>query len=86
MSRQVLLEACGRFHPAVIVNVTAPPHLLRERLGARGREGAGDVEARIARETPGFPERVPVIAIDNTSTIEAAGARFVSALRELLDS
>ncbi len=86
VSRQVLGEACRLFRPAIIVNVTAPPHLLRERLSARGREGAGDVEARIARETPGFPEGVTVVTIDNSSTIETAGARFVSVLREILRS
>jgi ribose 1,5-bisphosphokinase PhnN len=59
---------------------------LRRRLGARGREAPGDVEARIAREAPDFPAGVAVVTIVNDSTIELAEARFNAALLELLPS
>jgi phosphonate metabolism protein PhnN/1,5-bisphosphokinase (PRPP-forming) len=86
VSRRVLAEACRRFSPVTILNVTAPPHLLRRRLGARGREAPDDVETRIAREAPDFPEGVAVITIVNDSTIELAESRFSAALLELLPS
>jgi phosphonate metabolism protein PhnN/1,5-bisphosphokinase (PRPP-forming) len=86
VSRRVLAEACRRFSPVTIFNVTAPPHLLLHRLGVRGREAPGDVEARIAREAPDFPEGVAVVTIVNDSTIELAEARFSAALLQLLPS
>ena len=86
VSRRILAEACRRFNPVAIFSITAPPDLLLERLGARGREDAGDVEARVAREAPGFPAGVTVVTIVNASTLEAAGARFSSALLELVRS
>lgn len=86
VSRRILAEACGRFRPVTIFHVTAPPRLLAERLGARGREAPSDVGARIARAAPGLPEGVKVVAIENTMTIEVGGARFGRALLELLSS
>ena len=86
VSRHILAEACRRFSPAAIFNVTAPSRLLRQRLGARGREDVSEVDARIGREAPDFPQGVPVFTIVNDSTIEAAGSRFSRALLDLLQN
>ncbi|RZK75709.1 MAG: hypothetical protein EOO85_13195, partial [Pedobacter sp.] len=50
-SHAVLGEAQARFKLKVI-NVTAPPAVLAARLAGRGRESAGEINARLARSAP----------------------------------
>lgn len=49
-SRAYLPEAMSCYPGLVPVLITAPPDVLRERLLARGRESAADVERRLRRE------------------------------------
>ena len=49
VSRAVVAEAASRFRIGVI-EITAPPEILAERLAARGREDAADVARRLARD------------------------------------
>src|SRR6201996_9466805 len=54
-SRQHLERALERYPHAEIVHVEAEPHILAARLGARARESAEQIAARLAR-----PSRVSV--------------------------
>lgn len=49
VSRTVIGPARDQFPPLVVVAVSAPADLLRQRLAARGRESPLEIEARIAR-------------------------------------
>lgn len=48
-SRATLPEARARFARLKVVQVTAPAAVRAQRLAARGRESAADIEARLAR-------------------------------------
>lgn len=80
VSRAVIEEA-RRKHPATtVVVVTAPPEVLAERLKARGREDAADVQGRLVRaaEQPGGPG---VVTVMNDGSLEAAVTRFLEVLK-----
>jgi len=78
VSRTVLADAARRF-PVRVIEITAPPAVLAQRLAKRGRETAGDVAQRLAREVT-LPPGVPVETIINDSTPEQATQRFLEAI------
>ena len=63
VSRTVVEEARQRFRAAAVVQVHAPPEILRQRLAARRREDAEAIERRLARPAP------PLITGPRTSEI-----------------
>nr|WP_281357384.1 phosphonate metabolism protein/1,5-bisphosphokinase (PRPP-forming) PhnN [Thiomicrorhabdus cannonii] len=81
-------EQARLLHPPLVpVVITASEAILRERLKKRGRESALEIEERIAR-AKAF-ERLDMAngyQIDNSSTIQTAGERFVALLRNLEES
>lgn len=87
VSRRALAEAAETFPTLHVVEITAPRALLVERIAARGRETAADIEARLSRrvalEMPAGaygPHR-----IDNSGPAQEAAARFVALVEGLLD-
>ncbi|UPY35940.1 phosphonate metabolism protein/1,5-bisphosphokinase (PRPP-forming) PhnN [Sediminicoccus sp. KRV36] len=79
LSRAMLLEAAA-LRPLRVIEVTAPPALLAERLARRGREDATRIEARLAREIR-LPEGLHVIQVVNDGPV----ARGAAALRAALE-
>jgi ribose 1,5-bisphosphokinase len=83
-SRQHLRNVLARYPHAQIVHVDAAPHVLAARLGARARETAEQVAARLARRAPfQVPDGVRLTAIDNSGPLEIAGRTFVDVLRSI---
>ena len=80
VSRTVIADALARCAPARVIEVTAPPELLARRLGARGREDAAMIAARLAREVA-LPPDAPVTRIVNDGALDDALAAFVAAIR-----
>lgn len=81
-SRAYLPEARQRYPDMLAVLVEVKPEVLRQRLLARGRETAEEVEQRLARSARLQAETDPSVhVLDNSSTLEAAVAAFVSLLR-----
>ncbi len=79
-SRAALPQARAAFGPALrVVEITAPTEVLAARLAARGRESAGDIDARLAR-TAELPRDTPDLVIQNDTAPEAAIARLHTAL------
>jgi guanylate kinase len=78
VSRGVIAEAAGRF-PVRVVEVTAPAAVLARRLAERGREGAADVAARLARAVA-LPGGVEVVTVVNDGAVEDAVRRFLAAI------
>ncbi len=78
LSRAVLPLA-ARLRPLRVIEVTAPPALLAERLARRGREDASSIAARLAREMP-LPPGLPVTRVMNDGTVAEGAARLRAAL------
>ncbi|MGH8780190.1 phosphonate metabolism protein/1,5-bisphosphokinase (PRPP-forming) PhnN [Paraburkholderia sp.] len=86
-SRQHLPHVLARYPHTEVVHVTAAPHILAARLGARARETAAEIAARLVREAPfALPEGARLTTIDNSGTLEVAGNVFVGALCGTLES
>lgn len=52
VSRRVVAQARAAESRVSVVEITAPPEILMQRLAARGRAEDGDLAARLAREVP----------------------------------
>ncbi|MCY1177383.1 Ribose 1,5-bisphosphate phosphokinase PhnN [compost metagenome] len=81
-SRAYLPEARQRYPDLLAVLVEVKPEVLRQRLLARGRETAEEVEQRLARSARLQAAADPSVhVLDNSTTLQAAVAAFVSLLR-----
>lgn len=78
-SRRALDQAVRVFPGLRVINVTASPEVLAQRLAARGREGASDIASRLAREAP-LPADLPVATVVNDTSVAAGVAAFLHAL------
>lgn len=76
VSRAVIAEARARF-PCMVVEITAPPEVLAQRLAARGREDASDIAERLRREGAQIEADVTII---NDGLPQDAGAMFLAKL------
>lgn len=63
-----------------VVEVTADPERLRERLSARARENGDAVRERLARTVPTAPAGLPLTVIRNDGPLEEAGGAFLERL------
>jgi ribose 1,5-bisphosphokinase len=81
-SRQHLKHVLERYPAADVVHIDAAPDVLAARLGARARESAEQVAARLARQAPfSLPDGVRLTTIDNSGALEEAGREFVEVVR-----
>lgn len=84
LSRGVLAEA-ARLRPLRVIEVTAPPGLLAERLARRGREDAASIAARLAREVP-LAEGLDVTRVMNDGPVKTGATRLRAALEAVAAS
>ncbi len=85
-SRAAFAEAVRRYPNLIPVLVTAKPHLLRERLLARGRESGAELEERLAGALLALPDldSLPWIRIDNSGHLHEAASLLEQELRSRL--
>lgn len=82
LSRAVLLEAQEVFGNFIVLSVTARPEVLAERLSSRGREGAEEVQRRLARAVKPLPDGLRrVHEIDNSGGLSAAVTAALAVLQ-----
>lgn len=82
-SRAALRDIEALFARLQVILVTASPAVLAQRLAARGRESAGEIEKRLLRHVDDFPGLDRAGIIDNSFSLEAGGQALVSILRRL---
>ena len=78
ISRAVIAEAAAKF-PVCVLEITAPPAVLAERLAMRGRESADDIAARLARQVA-LPNGVRVVTVVNDRSPEEGAAAVRAAI------
>lgn len=83
VSRGALPALRKRYANVAVVEITAKPEILAQRLAARGRESRGEVLARLARTAPA-DNGADAISIDNSGPSEEAGARFLAIVRKAI--
>lgn len=67
-----------------IINVTARPEVLAERLEARGRETRADILKRLERGSLTVQGDFDVVTIDNSGTLDSATHAMIDALEAIL--
>ncbi|MER9329910.1 phosphonate metabolism protein/1,5-bisphosphokinase (PRPP-forming) PhnN [Mesorhizobium sp. M0152] len=84
VSRAIIPILRERYANLAVVEITASPQVLAERLAMRGRESRGEVLARLARNASVTLSGPGVTSIDNSGPREAAGERFAEVLRKAM--
>ncbi|TIO08964.1 phosphonate metabolism protein/1,5-bisphosphokinase (PRPP-forming) PhnN [Mesorhizobium sp.] len=84
VSRAIIPVLRERYANLAVVEITASPEILAERLAMRGRESRGEVLARLARSANVALSGPGVTSIDNSGPREAAGERFADVLRKAM--
>jgi phosphonate metabolism protein PhnN/1,5-bisphosphokinase (PRPP-forming) len=78
VSRAVIAGAANRY-PVRVVEITAPPAVLANRLAQRRREDAEGISERLSRQIA-LPDRVEVVRVVNDGSIEQGAARLLDAI------
>ena len=81
-SRQALGLATSVFPDLRVIVVTAPDHILADRLSARGRETRADIENRLKRATFELPEGIDATVVVNDGTEAEGITRFLAVLAD----
>ncbi|MCJ2064489.1 phosphonate metabolism protein/1,5-bisphosphokinase (PRPP-forming) PhnN [Methylobacterium sp. J-088] len=77
VSRRVVAQARDAGPSVSVVEITAPPEILMQRLAARGRAEDGDLAARLARAVPVAAD----LRILNVGAPETGAERLMAHLR-----
>jgi ribose 1,5-bisphosphokinase len=82
VSRTILAEAVRTFDRVAVVEITADPEILVERIIARGRESIAEARGRIARSVSFHVPHAACnyVRIDNSGAIDVAKERLVKIL------
>ena len=71
LSRAKLGEAAASFEKLIVLNLTASPQTLAQRLAGRGRESLEDVAKRLERTMPAFHDGLVVHTLSNDTSLSA---------------
>lgn len=83
VSRSVIPSIRQRYDRLIVVSVTARREAVADRLLARGRETASEIDRRLARGGAIGVDGPDVVTIDNSASVEAAAEAL---LRLLVDA
>lgn len=83
-SRSALPNWAKAFPSLLVINVTASPEVLAERLVARGRESREEILARLKRGSLKVEGDYDVVDIDNSGALADAGAKLIATLKAVL--
>lgn len=83
LSRAALPRVLARYPDTLIVEVTATPEIIAQRLAGRGREDTAEIARRLERGA-GFTLPPSTVQIDNSRMLDLAGGQFVELLRDLI--
>ncbi len=79
-SRAMVAQLSARVPNLVVVEISAPPEILTQRLVERRRESMADVAKRLARKTDPYPDGTRVLRVINDQTPAIGVSRFLAAL------
>ncbi|MCX7305811.1 MAG: phosphonate metabolism protein/1,5-bisphosphokinase (PRPP-forming) PhnN [Hyphomicrobiales bacterium] len=84
VSRSAIAALRERYRNVAVVEITAAPEILAERLAGRGRESRDEILARLARAAPTGTAGPNVIRLDNSGAREIAGDQLVAIIRKAI--
>lgn len=81
-SRSALTRGAEAFPNFQVLNITAKPDTLSERLMGRGRETRAEIEKRIAQADKPLPDGLNVRHLDNDRPLEQTVARALTLIQQ----
>ncbi len=81
LSRKEIAQAEQVFARLVVIEVTAPPLVLAQRLATRGRETAAEIEARLSREAPLVVSSATHLRLQNDLPVAVVAREFIAMIR-----
>lgn len=81
LSRSVLTQAHDLFPKLTVLNITASPATLAERLAVRGRETRTEIEARLSQADKGLPAGLDIVTIANDGALADTVTQALAALQ-----
>lgn len=85
-SRTIVPLARRRYARVCVILVECPAGIRAARLALRGREAAGSIEARLAREVAAFDPAAADVRIDNSGARALGTRALIEALESLAKS
>lgn len=79
-SRDTIATLAARVPQLVVIEVTADPKVVAERLQARGRETGEAIAERMTRTTAPIPAHVTTIKVRNDADVVLGTERLIAAL------
>ena len=80
ISRGVLAEAQGKFAQLTVLQLTASPEVLAQRLAERGRETETQIAARLGRSLDPLPAGLDLQSVSNDGPLADTVASALTAL------
>jgi ribose 1,5-bisphosphokinase len=80
-SRSALPAAMRVFPKMLVLNITASPHVLAQRLFGRGRESEEDIATRLAQAQKPLPDGLDVVTICNDGALHETIGLALAALQ-----
>ncbi|GFE49602.1 ribose 1,5-bisphosphate phosphokinase PhnN [Roseobacter cerasinus] len=80
-SRRALAEAAATFPLVMVLNITAKPETLAQRLAARGRETDTEIAKRLAQAEKPLPPELDALHVSNDGPLSQTVARAVALLQ-----
>lgn len=82
-SRTALHEASEKFPRLLVLNITAKPETLANRLAARGRETTDEIAKRLAEAQKSLPKGLDVIHLSNDGPLYQTVSRACALLEPM---
>jgi ribose 1,5-bisphosphokinase len=73
----------GAFSLLAVIEVTARPEVIAERLKLRGRETPDEIERRLTRVTQDWQPDCKFAVVDNSGALDDAQDAFIEAIGRL---
>ena len=80
-SRRSLATAAAIFPRLVVLNITARPDVLAQRLATRGRETEDQIARRLAQASTPLPDGLDVLQLSNDGPLSQTVARAAALLQ-----
>lgn len=84
-SREIIQTLNQAVDNLTVIHVTAPAHVLAQRLAKRGRETNQEINQRMSRNQLANTQGIHVIQINNDTTLDTGISRFVDAIKSVTD-
>ena len=80
-SRGALAQAATVFPAMIVLNISARPEILAERLAGRGRETITEITNRLLQATKPLPRGLNIVTIQNETALDDAVTAALDALQ-----